>query len=251
MKPKKAKNRLVILFDLIVFTVVVALLFKYSDANPGDWVFLFVFENVIMMFSFAIFFLIFSPVTTLLRQKHFGVKLGEKNHLSVKGFFNLLGVSVLFLALYLAGYALVIVILDQIMVELVVGFFSDNDYTFESLKILGEGGVFFEAPVVDQMQELIGINLNWLFVILGARYFIEMTIDLFRERKFLEEEESELMGVFKIIGHAVLGPISLFIAFVPMVILTAIYGPQPWIVILTLILFRLLFNLLYSLFNRK
>ena len=236
--------------DLLSFLLVLVLLIWFGDTDPGDVVFLFVFENVIMMLAFAVFFIIFSPVTTLLREKHKSMlENSEKFRFGIGKFFSNMGVSLIYLVVYLAFYAIGIIILDQIMVEFMVGYFDDNNYTFESLKILGKGGVFIEASVTEPMQQLIGLNVGVVVLILGGRYLIELIYNLFHNKLYLKDESAEMNGVLKIAAHAILGPVTLLISLIGMVILTAIFGQQTWIVIVMLIVFRLLFNVIFNWLN--
>ena len=86
-------------------------------------------------------------------------------------------------------------------------------------------------------------------LILGGRYLIELIYNLFHNKLYLKDESAEMNGVLKIAAHAILGPVTLLISLIGMVILTAIFGQQTWIVIVMLIVFRLLFNVIFNWLN--
>lgn len=227
--------------DWVSFALICALMIYGGNADPGDVVFIYVFENIIMIIAFIPFYLIFSTWHHFYLQKNNpDIIVGKK----YKGFFGALEHTLLALIILIfvfAGHLIVVFILDQISVELMVAYFTDNHYNYASINLLAQSGMFFETTVIEGMQSIMQINYLFIFLLIGARYFGELILDFFKS-DYKNNESATLDGAWSIGVHVIAGPLSIFLSMILLVILTSAAGNQTWITILTLVIFRLLFN---------
>jgi len=228
--------------DWFAFLLVIALLIFTGDADPGDVVFVFVFENIIMIVAFIPFYLIFYSWHNLYLQKHQPEKNSGRVYKGISGALELSVLAAIALIFIFGGYLLVVFLLDQISVELMVAFFQGNNYHFETIDLLAQSGMFFEPSVISGMKEILNINYGLIFLILGLRYFGELVYDLFANSNYKNNKSATLNGAWSIATHAIVGPVSILIAMILLVVLTSSVGNQAWIPFAVLIFFRLIFN---------
>lgn len=241
-KNQKKKSRWVNSgIDWISFVLVCALMIFTGGTDPGDVVFIFVFENILMIAAFVPFYIIFSTWHHFYLQKHNPAIIVGKKYQGIGGAMELMLLSLIILIFVFAGHLLVVFILDQISVELMVAFFSGANYSYATIELLSHSGVFIESSVRSGLQEIVQVNYGLIFLIIWLRYFGELTLDFFKGN-YQTNESAALNGAWSIGIHALAGPLSIFIAMVVLVSLTAALGNQTWIPLLVLFLFRLLFN---------
>lgn len=228
--------------DWFTFLLVVALLIYNGNADPGDVVFVFVFENIIMIAAFVPFYLIFYSWHNLYLQKNHPEKNSGRIYKGISGALELSVLALIALIFIFGGYLLVVFLLDQISVELIVAFFQGNNYQFATIDLLAQSGMFFESNVVSGMQEILNVNYGLIFLIIGLRYFGELVYDLFANDNYKNNKSATLNGAWSIAVHAIVGPISILIAMILLAILTSAIGNQSWIPFAVLIFFRLIFN---------
>lgn len=235
---QKKGSQLGLLLDLIFLASVIILALNHTkNLDPGDYIFLFVYENLIAILSFLIFLILFYPLNKFILNKHqidfrnwFTKNLLFQNLKKVIGF--LISLFIIFI---------VIIFFNQLCVELLVAFLKDNSYHFKSIQILGEGGMFFEKSVVSELENLFQKNYSLFFMLVGVKYFISQIIDFFT-LKTTESNSYELFGTLpKIVSQIILAPILIFASCIFLVILSSLFGVQTWIIFVTLAIFRLLF----------
>ncbi|TNE53814.1 MAG: hypothetical protein EP338_09805 [Bacteroidetes bacterium] len=220
---------------LVDFTAIGAF-FLASNLNhrvdPGDFIFLFVFENLIFFLVFFLFYLTFGAGYNYVLNYR---KKGWKKFL--KDYFNsLLGV----LVLGLGGYVLVI-LMNQITVELLVAYLQDNHFQFQSIEILSAGGVFLEDEVVAGMQRLFGRSYQSFFWIMGINAFISMLLFTLAHPEFGKSQKAVMDNARDLFIKVLLSPALMLICCMLIPLLALIFGAQLWLLILILGLFRLLY----------
>lgn len=230
--------------EILSFISICAIFFSKGNSDPGNVIFLFVFENLIMLLSFAVFYPLFNTWHS------FYVRKESFSSSTFKPKFEFILVKFCTSLVYLAGIFglsfVFILFLNQLTIELLVAYLKDNSYNFKSIEILAGGGMFFEKEVVGELKALFGQNYFLFFLIFGIKYFIELILNLFSSNDLKSNKSLTFNGFIPIASKIILGPISIFIACIILVILSAIFGSQIWIVFLTLALFRLLFLFLNS-----
>lgn len=229
--------------DLISFgSVCLLALNQRNEADPGEFIFLFVFENLLMVLAFTVFFLFFNPAHQYYLKKK-GVipeKAGKTQSGSLFSLviYTLTGFVILAFIVFIA-----IIFLNQLTVELLLAFLKDNAYRFESLEILS-AGMFFERPVLGAMQEFFGKNYLLFFWIFSLKHFISLVLHFFGHPDLKTKSFPALAGISTITAQILISPVSMLLACIMLVILSGIYGAQTWIILVTLAVFRLLFLLL-------
>lgn len=227
--------------DWISFALICALMIYGGNADPGDVVFIYVFENIIMIIAFVPFYLVFSTWHHFYLQKNNPAIIIGKKYKGFMGAMEHALLALIILVFVFAGYVLVVFILDQISVELMVAYFQNNQYNYSSIELLARSGMFFEPSVINGMQSIMQINYGLIFLLIGLRYFGELILDFFKS-DYKTNESAALDGAWSIGVHVVAGPVSIFLAMIILASLSAAFGNQTWITISTLVFFRLLFN---------
>lgn len=248
---EKSKKWFIFFFDLFYMTALGLYIVFQSNTDPGDIIFLYVFENVYMIVGLIFFVLTVLPFFRLIRVKHLrlsGKTLSENDKSS---FLNFYGYLLLFSAVILVVGGLIVVLLDQIAIEFLVEYLGDNGYSFQSIEILSKDYLFFEKEVFEPMSRLLNLDYGLLLLIIGGRYFLELVLNYASNKNFLKVESMTLIynGIGNILAHVLIGPILVLICMIVLVIFTAIFGTQEWIVIAAVISFRLLSNALYWAFS--
>ncbi len=226
------------LFDLFFFAGFVYYLIFHVNLDPGDVVIIYVFENIFMLAGYVCFSFIFMPWAKTYYKK----RVSKVERFQEKSFFKTylseLVTNTMLICVGLVIGAIFIVLFDQILIEFAVGYFTDNGFVFKSLQILGQEGLFFQPTIINPLMEHLQIDLVVLFLIIGTRYFIEFTIDLFAGQKH-KTLSGGFKGMFAVASHVLFGPIVMLFCMLLLVLLSSIWGPQSWMVALILILFRL------------
>lgn len=212
-----------------------------GSADPGDVVFIYVFENIIMIVAFVPFYLIFSTWHHFYLQKNNPDIIIGKKYKGFSGAMEHALLALIILVFVFAGYVLVVFILDQISVELMVAYFKDNNYNYASIDLLAQSGMFFESSVISGMQSIMQLNYGFIFLLIGLRYFVELIHDFFKS-DYQNDESAALNGAWSIGAHVIAGPLSILLAMILLAALSSALGNQTWITIATLIFFRLIFN---------
>jgi hypothetical protein len=223
--------------DVVSFIVVCAVLMNVGkSADPGDIIFVFVYESTIMALVFALFFLIFNTYEYIKK---------NQNNSILKNIFKCLYISIF------ASFAMVLVasffilLLNQITVELLVGFLKENAFQFKSIEILSTSGVYLEAETMNRLELLFGKSYSLFFYLLGIKYFINLLVNYFSSSA-KNNDLKTFAGMYETISQIIISPIVMFIACIILVILAEIFGPQTWIVFVCLAIFRLLFMYTFS-----
>ena len=230
---KKAAKTINLSLEIISFMVICVLLLNKGGADPGDFIFLFVFENLVLFISFGVYFVMFNPWHSSYIRKIRGEQQSFKK--SISDFFSILiGAGIAWTIAFF-----VLVFLDQLTVELLISYLGDNAFNFKSLDILARGGMFFEDSVIQEMGDLFQANYKLFFWIYGFKYFINLVVNLMAEQNLKTDENLTINGIFSIAVTAIIGPVFMFLVCVILVLLAAIFGPQTWIIWFTLITFKL------------
>ena len=190
-----------------------------------------------MLYGILLFAAVFTVYSIFLQKKM------VKKKFVLLPFLKELGTMILGGLLIYAVLGIVIVFLNELAISLMITYFQDNGYTFESLSILNQSLMYFEEPVASEMISLTGFSKLGLLLIFGGRYFLELVFKTISVRKSNQETKNVLMlGFVSVSIRIVLGPIVALISLVFLVILTAVCGVSPWVVIATLVIFRFLSN---------
>ncbi|MES2588404.1 MAG: hypothetical protein V4622_05435 [Bacteroidota bacterium] len=242
---QKTGDRINFSLDILSFILVCAFLMDKGQSDPGDVIFIFVYESFIMILGFTLFFVIFNTWHTFYVRRN---KSGESTnyHIKITEVFQVFSKSLIYLGILFAMSFLVIIFLNQLTVELLIAYLTDNAYHFKSIEILSQNAMYFENEIVSGLKELFGKSYSAFFWIIGIKYFIELCLDLFIHEELKTNKDLTMNGFKGIALKIILGPICMFIACIFLVILASIYGAQTWIVLLTLGIFRLLFLFLDS-----
>ncbi len=223
--------------DIISFIVVCAVLMNLGkSADPGDIIFVFVYESTIMALVFALFFLIFNTYEYIKK---------NKNSTILKSIFKGLYISIFASFSMVLVASFFILLLNQITVELLVGFLKENAFQFKSIEVLSTSGVYLEAETMNRLELLFGKSYSLFFYIIGIKYFVNLLVNFFSQTK-VSKGSISIVGLYETVSQIILSPIVMFISCIILVILAEIFGPQTWIVFVCLGFFRLLFMYTFS-----
>lgn len=226
--------------DIISFIVVCAVLLNVGkSADPGDILFVFVYESTIMIVAFTIYFLIFNT---------WDFVKSNKNNSWVSSLFKGIYVSIYSVISTAVISFLFILLLNQITIELLVGFLKENAFQFKSIDILSESGVYLETETMRKLELLFGKSYSLFFYILGIKYFANLLVNYF-SKPSVSKGILSFAGLYETASQIILSPIIMFITCIILVILAEIFGPQTWIVFVCLAIFRLLFMYTFSKFS--
>ncbi|MGV3630740.1 MAG: hypothetical protein ACO1O6_06025 [Bacteroidota bacterium] len=229
--------------DLAAFTALTILAINNrGQVDPGEIIFLFVFENLVIALAFAVFYVCFNPWHNFYLKKHGMLKNPARPRLKLPLYRTIL-YSLLGFGIVLCIGIIALIFFNQLTVELLLAFLKDNSYKFESLEILA-GGMYFEGAVVRSLQGLFGQSYLLFFWILLCKHLLAMILTFFSHPDLKSNTFLTLSGTVGIISQTLMSPVAIFLACVVLVGLTAIYGAQTWIILVTLAVFRLLFLLL-------
>jgi hypothetical protein len=230
---KKTGERINVGIESLSFIALCFYFFKDGNSDPGDVLFLFIYESSIMLVSYAIFFLIFNTWLQL-KQKAFQAK---QIAAFIQSFLtSLFGLGGLLLVSFIG-----ILFLNQLTLELLIGYLQDNEYEFKTIQVLSESGLYLESETRQAMEQVMGKKYSFFFYFIGFKYLIVLIVDFFSRTDLKTNSFASFSGLKETAIQIVISPISMFLACILLVILTAIWGTQYWIVFACLISFRLLF----------
>jgi uncharacterized membrane protein YecN with MAPEG domain len=227
-------RRINIGIDITSFIAVCSVLMSIGKADPGDIIFVFVYESTIMVIVFLLFFILFNTFEFAKENKHLFI---------LKSIFKGFSLSLIAACSMLLVSFFFILLLNQITVELLVGFLKENEFQFKSIEVLSSSGVYLESETMLRLEALFGKSYSMVFYILGIKYFANLLVNYFSTKK-TSKSTFAFVGLYETASQIIISPIVMFISCVILVILAEIFGPQTWIVFLCLAIFRLLF--LYS-----
>lgn len=237
-------NRINFGIDLISFLIVCFVLTNFSKADPGDAIFVFVFESTIMLLSFSVFYIIFNTAKLTYLKRNESRKI-----LLIQHFFKDLFTSIVTIIGILIGSFLVVLLLNQLTVELLVAFLKDNAFRFQSIEILNTSGVYLESETIARLENLFGKNYMICFWFIGIKYFVNLLINFFTKRSNSETGIFHFTGLIETMSQIIISPIAMLISCIILVILASIFGAQTWIIFVTLGVFRLIFMLFFAKLN--
>lgn len=225
--------------DMISFIAITAILVNFGKADPGDVIFVFVYESTIMAMVFALFFIIFNTFEYIKENK--GISLLNR---FFKGMYTSIFAS--FTVLLVASFF--ILLLNQITIEFLVAFLKDNAYQFKSIEILSTSGIYLEGETIHKLEQLFGKSYALIFYIIGIKYFINLLIN-YVSKSNKSKEIRKFAGLYETVSQIIISPIAMLLSCLILVILASIFGPQTWIVFVVLGIFRLLFMFFFSKLN--
>ncbi|MCE3297171.1 MAG: hypothetical protein K0R65_2885 [Crocinitomicaceae bacterium] len=240
---EKQAKRTNLILDLAVFTALALFAMNTSmQADPGEIIFLFVFENLVMALAFAVFFIIFSPWHNSYLKKHRLLKNPARPRIRIPLFkailYALLGFGIVFCI-----SMVVLIFLNQMAVELMISFLKDNAYNFKSIEILS-GGMFFDGSIIRSLQRLFGQSYVVFFWVLLFKHLLSNILVFVSHPDLKSNNFLTLAGTRAVISQTIMSPVAVFLACLLLVALSALYGAQTWIILVTLGAFRLIFLLL-------
>lgn len=225
--------------DVVVFAAMMIYFLNSKVADPGDYVFLIVYENTMMLISFAIFFLVSHSFFNKSYSNFGRVYLKKDFNSIIKGFTT----SIVAIVTFVVSAGIIILILNQLTIELLVAYLKDNGYKYQSIFVLDSHGLFLKSETLAAMKELFGKNYTFFFWAMGIQFFISYFIHFFTLAKNSKKEEDIDPAFWDVAIQILLSPICIFIVCIVLVILSSIFGTQFWIVSTTLILYKIIFTL--------
>jgi uncharacterized membrane protein YecN with MAPEG domain len=230
--------------DITSFIIICSLLLNFGKADPGDIIFVFVYESTIMVLVFALFFILFHTFESMKFDSN-------KHHNIIVRFFGCLTLSTIMMLIALVASFIIILFLNQLTVEFLVGFLKNSDFHFKSIEILNSNGVYLTSETRSKMEILFGKSYNLFFWIIGVKYFVNLTVNYFSQAKdtIAKDGTATFSGLLETAIQIIISPIVMLITCIILVILAEIFGPQTWIVFVCLGIFRLLFMYSFSKFS--
>lgn len=239
----KQAQRINLILDLAAFAALALFALNNSkQTDPGEIIFLFVFENLVMALAFALFFIVFNPWHNMYLKKH-GLLKNPARPRQKNPLYKIIFLSLIGFAFVLIIGSVALIFLNQLTVELLLSFLKDNAYNFKSLEILA-GGMYFEGNVIRSLERLFGQSYLLFFWIMFFKHVLSLILSFFSNPKLKSNNFLTLAGTANIVSQMLMSPLSIFLACILLVALTSAYGAQTWIILVTLAVFRLLFLLL-------
>ena len=238
MEVKTKQNFFLQFMDWLSLLLVCFILSNFGKTDPGEFIFLLAYENLLMLFVFCLFGIIAYP----LHKKFLNNKLPELESPKLKGsdfFAILIGLSIFFVF----GF-FILLFLNQLTIELIIAYLGDNGYHFASMDVLNSNKVFWELR--EDFEMIFHKNFSTIILFFGGRYLLLLLLNLIFHPNFKSNANLSILGIYRLISNAILAPISMFIAMILLVILTAIFGNVAWIVLFCLAFFKLIYSILSS-----
>lgn len=227
------KNGLNWIIELIFISVISLVSFTGKGVDAGEFIFLFVFENTLILVSFLAFVIIVWPIQRFLKG---GVQLNQ-----VVSFLLLFLKSIGGILVYGFIALILVLFLNQLTVELLVGYMQHSSFQSESIRILSENGLYLEESVTAKLAMHFGKSYGLVFWVIFLRYFIQQVLDFFIQKRNWDVDFTFNLLV-PVSLKIILSPIFMFIACIILVVLHSFFGPQPVVLVVSLLTFRLLFN---------
>ncbi|MCH2233279.1 MAG: hypothetical protein MK078_03415 [Crocinitomicaceae bacterium] len=232
------RGALVLILDTLFSAGLIWYLLSESNIGAGDVILLYCLENFYMIAAFAVLGLpIFYFFRTRIRNRS-----SSPDDVPFHKFYG----SVLLMTLgFLIFGTLIIVILDEICIGFFIEYFKSSGYHIPSLEILDTEELFFQDGPREAMSDYFLVSTEYLLVFFGVRYFIELVMLYIHSGSFHKFNISDFQfkGVYYIAAHAFTGPVIALFCMLVVVILTAIFGTQGWIIFGVLISFKVLTGL--------
>jgi hypothetical protein len=233
-KKEKRKSALI---DWVVFGAILVAWVLFESNDPGELVFLLVFENACMLLAMILFIGTFGAWDMLQTDiKRDGWK-GSWYLVPIAPF-----LTILVFIFQLGGVFLAIFLVNQIAIEFLIAYMCENGFCqYETLNALSKG-FYLESSVIKEIWSNHGIGISTMTAIFVLRYYREIALGVLKAKGEDNKLEVSLYYFFRIVGSSGATAIGILIACLLWVILHEIIGDAAWIMWPVLILFRLLYQ---------